>query len=186
MLIRVFQFYNFDLDSNLITLFYCLSFSFCFVVLIISMVRICRRVFSSLLHYMLPRKRASEGEVVVEEEINNNNNSNNSSNSACSAKKVRIGCIAACSGESTVNESDLSFSSGGNNNSNSSGNLVAASSMAFGNSNPQEIDEDLHSRQLAVYGRETMRRLFASSVLVSGMRGLGAEIGNCVLNSHSF
>ncbi|WJX58306.1 E1 ubiquitin-activating protein [Trifolium repens] len=142
------------------------------------MVRICRRVFSSLLHYMLPRKRASEGEVVVEEEINNNNNSNNSSNSACSAKKVRIGCIAACSGESTVNESDLSFSSGGNNNSNSnsSGNLIAASSMAFGNSNPQEIDEDLHSRQLAVYGRETMRRLFASSVLVSGMRGLGAEI----------
>ncbi|XP_045831132.1 ubiquitin-activating enzyme E1 1-like [Trifolium pratense] len=132
----------------------------------------------SLLHYMLPRKRASEGEVVVEEEINNNSSNNNTSNSACSAKKVRIGCIAACSGESTVNESDLSFSSGGNNNcnSNSSGNLIAASSMAFGNSNPQEIDEDLHSRQLAVYGRETMRRLFASSVLVSGMRGLGAEI----------
>ncbi|KAK2376518.1 ubiquitin-activating enzyme E1 [Trifolium repens] len=127
---------------------------------------------------MLPRKRPSEGEVVVEEEINNNSNSNNSSNSACSAKKVRIGCIAACSGESTVNESDLSFSSSGNNNSNSnsSGNLIAASSMAFGNSKPQEIDEDLHSRQLAVYGRETMRRLFASSVLVSGMRGLGAEI----------
>ena len=42
---------------------------------------------------------------------------------------------------------------------------------------PQEIDEDLHSRQLAVYGRETMRRLFASDVLVSGLNGLGAEIG---------
>ncbi|VAH41779.1 unnamed protein product [Triticum turgidum subsp. durum] len=41
---------------------------------------------------------------------------------------------------------------------------------------PQEIDEDLHSRQLAVYGRETMRRLFASDVLVSGLNGLGAEI----------
>ncbi|MFS7945623.1 putative ubiquitin/SUMO-activating enzyme E1, THIF-type NAD/FAD binding, ubiquitin-activating enzyme [Helianthus anomalus] len=39
-----------------------------------------------------------------------------------------------------------------------------------------DIDEDLHSRQLAVYGRETMRRLFASNVLVSGMQGLGAEI----------
>ncbi|RWW14312.1 hypothetical protein GW17_00021912 [Ensete ventricosum] len=39
-----------------------------------------------------------------------------------------------------------------------------------------EIDEDLHSRQLAVYGRETMRRLFASNVLVSGLQGLGAEI----------
>ncbi|KAK8955955.1 Ubiquitin-activating enzyme E1 2 [Platanthera guangdongensis] len=45
-----------------------------------------------------------------------------------------------------------------------------------------EIDEDLHSRQLAVYGRETMRRLFASSVLVSGLQGLGVEIAkNLVL-----
>jgi ubiquitin-activating enzyme E1 len=43
-----------------------------------------------------------------------------------------------------------------------------------------EIDEDLHSRQLAVYGRETMRRLFASNVLVSGLNGLGAEIGMCL------
>ncbi|KAJ4907398.1 Ubiquitin-activating enzyme E1 1 [Raphanus sativus] len=49
--------------------------------------------------------------------------------------------------------------------------------MAFGNPNRRdEIDEDLHSRQLAVYGRETMRRLFASDVLISGMHGLGAEI----------
>jgi ubiquitin-activating enzyme E1 len=133
------------------------------------MVRICRRVFSRLFHYMLPRKRLSEGEVVVEEPINNSNSNSNSNNSG-SVKKARMG-------ESTVNESDKSFSSGGDN-SNSTGNLIAASSMAFGNSNPQEIDEDLHSRQLAVYGRETMRRLFASSVLVSGMRGLGAEIGN--------
>ncbi|KAL8039076.1 hypothetical protein ABFX02_10G011800 [Erythranthe guttata] len=45
-----------------------------------------------------------------------------------------------------------------------------------------EIDEDLHSRQLAVYGRETMRRLFASNILISGMQGLGAEIAkNLVL-----
>lgn len=43
---------------------------------------------------------------------------------------------------------------------------------------PQEIDEDLHNRQLAVYGRETMRRLFAYNVLISGMQGLGAAIGN--------
>ncbi|XP_010937922.1 ubiquitin-activating enzyme E1 1 isoform X2 [Elaeis guineensis] len=42
--------------------------------------------------------------------------------------------------------------------------------------NGADIDEDLHSRQLAVYGRETMRRLFASSVLISGLNGLGAEI----------
>lgn len=49
--------------------------------------------------------------------------------------------------------------------------------MTLGNGNSQDdIDEDLHSRQLAVYGRETMRRLFASNILVSGMQGLGAEI----------
>ena len=39
------------------------------------------------------------------------------------------------------------------------------------------IDEDLHSRQLAVYGREAFRRLAGASVLVSGLQGLGAEIG---------
>lgn len=44
-----------------------------------------------------------------------------------------------------------------------------------------EIDEDLHSRQLAVYGRETMRRLFRSNVLVSGLNGLGAEIGELLI-----
>ena len=42
-----------------------------------------------------------------------------------------------------------------------------------------EIDEDLHSRQLAVYGRESMRRLAGASVLVCGLKGLGAEIGAC-------
>ena len=40
-----------------------------------------------------------------------------------------------------------------------------------------DIDEDLHSRQLAVYGRETMRRLFYANVLISGLHGLGVEIG---------
>ncbi|RLN35388.1 ubiquitin-activating enzyme E1 3 isoform X1 [Panicum miliaceum] len=52
----------------------------------------------------------------------------------------------------------------------------AAASNGSRNGAPPEIDEDLHSRQLAVYGRETMRRLFASDVLISGLNGLGAEI----------
>lgn len=45
-----------------------------------------------------------------------------------------------------------------------------------GNPPEVEIDEDLHSRQLAVYGRETMRQLLSSNVLVSGLGGLGAEV----------
>ena len=55
---------------------------------------------------------------------------------------------------------------------------AAAASNGTRNGVPPAIDEDLHSRQLAVYGRETMRRLFASDVLVSGLNGLGAEIGS--------
>jgi hypothetical protein len=55
-----------------------------------------------------------------------------------------------------VNESDKSFSSGGDN-SNGTGNSIAASSMAVGNSNAHKIDEDLHSRKFAVYGREAIR-----------------------------
>ncbi|KAJ7559513.1 hypothetical protein O6H91_04G088900 [Diphasiastrum complanatum] len=44
-----------------------------------------------------------------------------------------------------------------------------------------EIDEDLHSRQLAVYGRETMRRLFGAHILISGLQGLGVEIAKNVI-----
>ena len=50
-------------------------------------------------------------------------------------------------------------------------------SMASDITSGIDIDEDLHSRQLAVYGRETMRRLFAANVLISGLHGLGVEIG---------
>lgn len=39
-----------------------------------------------------------------------------------------------------------------------------------------EYDEDLVSRQLGVYGKETMGKLASLSILVVGMRGLGAEI----------
>ncbi|CAM6104520.1 unnamed protein product [Calypogeia fissa] len=50
-----------------------------------------------------------------------------------------------------------------------------------GSPSEMEIDEDLHSRQLAVYGRETMRRLFGARVLVSGLHGLGAEVAKNVI-----
>ena len=40
-----------------------------------------------------------------------------------------------------------------------------------------EIDEDLHSRQLAVYGRSAMRRMALAHVLIVGANGLGVEAG---------
>ena len=40
-----------------------------------------------------------------------------------------------------------------------------------------EIDKDLYSRQLYVLGEEAMKKMASSSVLVSGLGGLGVEIG---------
>jgi ubiquitin-activating enzyme E1 len=40
----------------------------------------------------------------------------------------------------------------------------------------ESYDENLMSRQLGVYGKETMGKLANMKVLVIGMRGLGAEV----------
>ncbi|XP_065832204.1 ubiquitin-like modifier-activating enzyme 1, partial [Oscarella lobularis] len=47
----------------------------------------------------------------------------------------------------------------------------------------REIDEGLYSRQLYVLGHDAMRRMGASNVLISGMRGLGVEIAKNVILS---
>ncbi|KAH6814507.1 ubiquitin-activating enzyme 1 [Perilla frutescens var. frutescens] len=128
-----------------------------------------RLVFSSLLHYMLPRKRAGEGEAV---------NASDSEN----IKRQRV--VSSTENFNNQEKNSSEASSHGVENDNSSGNCSepTVTDMAFDDGTPRDIDEDLHSRQLAVYGRETMRRLFASNVLVSGMQGLGVEIAkNLVL-----
>lgn len=154
-------------------------FLIAFLVVIVSVMGLCG-ICGSLLHYMLPRKRASEGEVVQED---GENSSVNKSESTSALKKIRI--VEAADSTVTYNSDVVCGENNCNSgNNHSSGSLVKeeeeeeeASIMALGNANPTDIDEDLHSRQLAVYGRETMRRLFASNILVSGMQGLGAEIG---------
>ncbi|KAL6534408.1 E1 ubiquitin-activating protein [Orobanche hederae] len=89
-------------------------------------------------------------------------------------KKQCANFASAAAPTSAAGPSTVNMAGGGNfNGSNGVGNGKAP----IGDGQPHEIDEDLHSRQLAVYGRETMRRLFASNVLISGMRGLGVEIG---------
>lgn len=131
-------------------------------------------VFSRLLHCMLPKKRPGDG-VVVEVEVGGDTGS---SAPLSSINKHRIGNFVA---ESTVsNNSSLASSNHGS--------VVEKDVpiMALGHSNQSDIDEDLHSRQLAVYGRETMRRLFASNVLISGIQGLGAEIGTEFGNPHIY
>jgi ubiquitin-activating enzyme E1 len=85
------------------------------------------------------------------------------SSSDAPAKKARVG------GSASEAEAMVAGEAGG-----------GGGGVSGNGSEVAEIDEDLHSRQLAVYGRETMRRLFASNVLVSGLNGLGAEIGMCL------
>ncbi|XP_057488068.1 ubiquitin-activating enzyme E1 1-like [Actinidia eriantha] len=126
--------------------------------------------FSCLLHFMLPRKRpdAVGGDSSDRESL---------------LKKHRIDCSISATEKTTTTTAstakDGNYS--GDVSNNSSGSSVVLE-MASGNGNLSDIDEDLHSRQLAVYGRETMRRLFASNILISGMQGLGAEIAkNLVL-----
>ncbi|XP_019234013.1 PREDICTED: ubiquitin-activating enzyme E1 1-like isoform X2 [Nicotiana attenuata] len=142
----------------------------CFLILVVSMGF--RRVFSSLLHYMLPRKRSAEG-VVVDGDGNS---------SSCDPERVlkkhRISCVISSGAKENTSGCSTNKIVGNNfkgNASSSSAGEQSVTEMAFDDGNPHDIDEDLHSRQLAVYGRETMRRLFASNVLVSGIQGLGAE-----------
>jgi ubiquitin-activating enzyme E1 len=53
-----------------------------------------------------------------------------------------------------------------------------------GQHNPQDdIDEGLYSRQLYVLGHDAMRRMATSSVLISGLGGLGVEIAKNVILS---
>ncbi|KAK2982725.1 hypothetical protein RJ640_025141, partial [Escallonia rubra] len=135
-------------------------------------------VFSGLLHFMLPRKRPVEGGAVE---------GGNSSDCESSLKRHRIGCLISSTTTTGSKKSGGECVTGGNIGSVVSGSKSleegpSLSSMALDDGNPHDIDEDLHSRQLAVYGRETMRRLFASNVLISGMQGLGVEIAkNLVL-----
>lgn len=122
---------------------------------------------------MLPVKRAVGGEADDDEvlEVTAFN---------VAFKKPCLISTAAPASSSTSSFVDLTASANGNGKGSENGESEL-SRMGFGdrsnNNNPNDIDEDLHSRQLAVYGRETMRRLFASNILVSGLQGLGAEIG---------
>ncbi|GLI63113.1 hypothetical protein VaNZ11_006018 [Volvox africanus] len=58
---------------------------------------------------------------------------------------------------------------------------MSKSGAPDGGAGQVEIDENLHSRQLAVYGREAMKRMATSSVLISGANGLGVEIAKNVV-----
>lgn len=123
---------------------------------------------------MLPRKRAAGQGEVVHGTTATNCSSSSSSSSSSAFKKSRI--EGSTSGSNSVETTSNNLNSAGSRLTVGNSDTEVTITMAMGDGNPRDIDEDLHSRQLAVYGRETMRRLFGSNILVSGMQGLGAEI----------
>ncbi|KAL3536559.1 hypothetical protein ACH5RR_005020 [Cinchona calisaya] len=131
---------------------------------------------NSSMHSMLPVKRATDGggQLVVSE---------NSDVSFTIQKKPKTttDCFFSAATAAAPSSNEVNMTGGANANGSSSigngnGKASTVGGDERGKGNSPDIDEDLHSRQLAVYGRETMRRLFASNVLISGMQGLGVEI----------
>ena len=49
------------------------------------------------------------------------------------------------------------------------------------NTEKEEVDEGLYSRQLYVMGHAAQRRMASSNVLIVGMKGLGAEIAKNII-----
>lgn len=138
----------------------------------------------SSVHFMLPRKRPFGGQAV--EEVDDEEVVEVSHSVTVNFKKPRpISTTCATTGApKTTTATATGVSNGLSISGNGVGSESNSSVMKFGDGtsgNSMDIDEDLHSRQLAVYGRETMRKLFASNVLVSGLQGLGAEIGRFFL-----
>ncbi|GAA0147391.1 ubiquitin-protein ligase [Lithospermum erythrorhizon] len=131
---------------------------------------------SSSVDFMLPLKRGTDGVLVdLRRTI---------TTTSAAEKKLKPAPISDLFISASGGSTDIAMG-GGNSVSRVSGNGQNRDNREAGSGGERrigEIDEDLHSRQLAVYGRETMRRLFASNILVSGMQGLGAEIAkNLVL-----
>ena len=52
-----------------------------------------------------------------------------------------------------------------------------------GGANVDEIDEGLYSRQLYVLGHDAMRKMVTTNILISGVKGLGVEIGKVTIQN---
>ncbi|KAK3736400.1 hypothetical protein QZH41_017900 [Actinostola sp. cb2023] len=64
---------------------------------------------------------------------------------------------------------------------NSNSHPVETIEMSDGHEDKMEIDEDLYSRQLYVLGHDAMKKMAASNILISGLKGLGVEIAKNVV-----
>jgi ubiquitin-activating enzyme E1 len=93
------------------------------------------------------------------------------------AKEHSNGTSEASNGKSSTGNGSLNKMTADNGKSAQNGS--ASENGSSGNSDA--IDEGLYSRQLYVMGHEAMKKMAASNVLISGLKGLGAEVAKNVI-----
>ena len=90
------------------------------------------------------------------------------------------GKVEDANGNTNMTSSNGSNTESNGNATSANGEMATSNSGAAGN-DLNDIDESLYSRQLYVLGHEAMRKMAQSTVLISGMRGLGVEIAKNVI-----
>jgi len=83
--------------------------------------------------------------------------------------------------ENNGQNSSGSSSSSSSSNGSHRGNQLKMEGNGSANGSVRAIDESLYSRQLYVLGHEAMQRMATSSVLISGLGGLGVEVAKNII-----
>jgi len=121
-----------------------------------------------------PTKTSEQNSSEILKETNGCNNGNQA------IHESGYGKAEDANGNTNMTSSNGSNTESNGNATSANGAMATSNSGAAGN-DLNDIDESLYSRQLYVLGHEAMRKMAQSTVLISGMRGLGVEIAKNVI-----
>jgi len=121
-----------------------------------------------------PTKTSEQNSSEILKETNGCNNGNQA------IHESGYGKVEDANGNTNMTSSNGSNTESNGNATSANGAMATSNSGAAGN-DLNDIDESLYSRQLYVLGHEAMRKMAQSTVLISGMRGLGVEIAKNVI-----
>jgi len=121
-----------------------------------------------------PTKTSEQNSSEILKETNGCNNGNQA------IHESGYGKVEDANGNTNMTSSNGSNTESNGSATSANGAMATSNSGAAGN-DLNDIDESLYSRQLYVLGHEAMRKMAQSTVLISGMRGLGVEIAKNVI-----
>jgi len=121
-----------------------------------------------------PTKTSEQNSSEILKETNGCNNGNQA------IHESGYGKVEDANGNTNMTSSNGSNTESNGNATSANGAMATSNSGVAGN-DLNDIDESLYSRQLYVLGHEAMRKMAQSTVLISGMRGLGVEIAKNVI-----